>query len=159
MRGFNLCLRALNVWTAHPRCERDHCRLETGFWISISFTSCFGTTLWLSKYLSPARVQFSRSHYRTSLCQPLARGACCPQGRGYDSVGPPLSLATPLRTHYTQQLCANTWIIVIILWATSFVTCIWWTKLSNENWVADADYVRYRKCVHSTEVTNDVAKI
>ena len=91
----------------------------------LSFTSCFGTTSWLSKSVSPARVQFSRPRYRTSLCRPLARGACCPQGRGYGSVGPPLSLATPLRTHYIQQLRENTWIIVILLWVTSFVTFIW----------------------------------
>ena len=36
MIELNLCLRGLKRYeTAHPRCERDHCRLERGFCISV----------------------------------------------------------------------------------------------------------------------------
>ena len=36
MRGFNLCLRGPKRYkTVHPRCKRDHCRLERGLCISV----------------------------------------------------------------------------------------------------------------------------
>ena len=63
-------------------------------------------------YLPPARVQCSGSLYRT-LCRLLVRGACWPQGRGLW-----LRWFTPLLGYapaYTQQLCTNTWIIVMVL--------------------------------------------
>ena len=63
-------------------------------------------------YLPAARVQCGGSLYRT-FCRLLVRGVCWPQGRGLW-----LRWFTPLLGYapaYTQQLSANTWLIVMAL--------------------------------------------
>ena len=52
----------------------------------------------------------------------------------------------PAYTLHTTAVHADTWIIVLF-WAASFVTCVWWMNLSNRSLVTHADFLRYPKTV------------